>query len=106
MGDDIHLPIYLSDDAIHLDYYPIGGAFNRTVKLLKMRGVHHGEGVYPDLFARGGGIVVRPSPTQIPEEQSRSHDPTFDEAIKTPAALEAPARVIEKSKRQQNQCGN
>src|SRR3989442_1628467 len=101
IGEDVLLPIYLSDGAIHLEYYPIGGAFNRTLKLLKMRGVHHGEGVYPYLFARGVGIVVRSSPTQIPEEQSRSHVKTFDEAIKTAEAMKAPARVIERIKRMQ-----
>ena len=101
IGEDVLLPIYLSDGAIHLEYYPIGGAFNRTVKLLKMRGVHHGEGVYPYLFARGVGIVVRSSPTQIPEEQSRSHVKTFDEAIKTAEAMKAPTRVIERIKRMQ-----
>ena len=71
------------------------------MKLLKMRGVHHGEGVYPYLFARGVGIVVRSSPTRIPEEQSRSHVKTFDEAIKTAEAMKAPARVIERIKRMQ-----
>src|SRR5437867_1326497 len=101
IGEDVLLPIYLSDGAIHLEYYPIGGAFNRTVKLLKMRGVHHGEGVYPYLFARGVGIVVRSSPTKIPEEQSRSHVKTFDEAIKTAEAMKAPSRVIERIKRMQ-----
>src|SRR2546426_72136 len=101
IGEDVLLPIYLSDGAIQLEYYPIGGAFNRTVKLLKMRGVHHGEGVYPYLFARGVGIVVRSSPTHIPEEQSRSHVKTFDEAIKTAEAMKAPARVIERIRKMQ-----
>src|SRR5207302_685283 len=101
IGEDVLLPIYLSDGAVHLEYYPIGGAFNRTLKLLKMRGVHHGEGVYPYLFARGVGIVVRSSPTHIPEEQSRSHIKTFDEAIKTAEAMKAPARVIDRIKKMQ-----
>jgi KaiC/GvpD/RAD55 family RecA-like ATPase len=96
IGEDILLPIYLSDGAIHLEYYPIGGAFNRTVKILKMRGVHHGEGVYPYIFARGIGIVVRASPVRIPEEQGRSHSKTFDDAIKTAESLKAPARVVDK----------
>ncbi len=99
IGEDVLLPIYLSDGAIHLEYYPIGGAFNRTLKLLKMRGVHHGEGVYPYLFARGVGIVVRASPSHIPEEQTRSHLKTFDEAIKTAEAMKAPARVVDRIKR-------
>ena len=96
IGEDVLLPIYLSDGAIHLEYYPIGGAFNRTVKILKMRGVHHGEGVYPYLFARGVGIVVRASPAQAPEETTRSHAKTFEEALKTAQALKAPARVLDR----------
>ena len=101
IGEDVLLPIYLSDGAIHLEYYPIGGAFNRTLKLIKMRGVHHGEGVYPYLFARGMGIVVRASRVQIPEEQGRSHARVFDDAIRTAEALKAPARVVEKIRRMQ-----
>jgi circadian clock protein KaiC len=96
IGEDVLLPIYLSDGAVHLEYYPIGGAFNRTLKILKMRGVHHGEGVYPYLFARGVGIVVRASPAVMQEEQARSHTKTFDEAIRTAESLKAPARVIDR----------
>jgi circadian clock protein KaiC len=96
VGEDVLLPIYLSDGAVHLEYYPIGGAFNRTLKILKMRGVHHGEGVYPYLFARGVGIVVRTSPVQMPEETTRSHTKTFEEALKTAESLKAPARVLDR----------
>ncbi len=96
IGEDVLLPIYLSDGAVHLEYYPIGGAFNRTLKILKMRGVHHGEGVYPYLFARGIGIVVRTSPVRMVEETTRSHAKTFEEALKTAEALKAPARVLQR----------
>jgi len=96
IGEDVLLPIYLSDGAVHLEYYPIGGAFNRTLKIIKMRGVHHGEGVYPYLFARGIGIVVRASPVVIPEAQGRSHTKTFEEAIRTAEALKAPPRILER----------
>ena len=96
IGEDVLLPIYLSDGAVHLEYYPIGGAFNRTLKILKMRGVHHGEGVYPYLFARGVGIVVRTSPVVMAEETTRSHAKTFEEALKTAQALKAPARVLDR----------
>src|SRR3989475_13079687 len=61
IGEDVLLPIYLSDGAIHLEYYPIGGGLNPNAELLKMRGVHHREGVYPELFARRVGIVLRSS---------------------------------------------
>ena len=96
VGEDVLLPIYLSDGAVHVEYYPIGGAFNRTLKILKMRGVHHGEGVYPYLFARGVGIVVRTSPVQMAEETTRSHAKTFEEALKTAQGLKAPARVLDR----------
>ena len=96
VGEDVLLPIYLADGAVHMEYYPIGGAFNRTLKLIKMRGAHHGESVYPYIFARGVGIVVRASATRIPEEQSRGHTKTFEEAIRTAEALKAPARVVER----------
>src|SRR5438093_490881 len=46
-------------------------------------------------------IMVRSSPTQIPEEQSRGHNKTFDEAIKTAEAMKAPARVVERIKKMQ-----
>src|SRR3989304_68952 len=94
VGEDVLLPIYLSDGAVHLEYYPIGGAFNRTMKLIKMRGVHHGAGVYPYIFARGMGIVVRARRVQIPEETGRSHAKTFEGAIRTAEALKAPSRVL------------
>ena len=96
IGEDVLLPIYLSDGAVHLEYYPIGGAFNRTLKILKMRGVHHGEGVYPYLFARGVGIVVRTSPVTMAEETTRSHTKTFEEALKTAQELKAPSRVLDR----------
>ncbi|MEK6987557.1 MAG: ATPase domain-containing protein [Candidatus Thermoplasmatota archaeon] len=96
VGEDVLLPLYLSDGAIHLEYYPIGGAFNRTLKILKMRAVHHGEGVYPYLFARGVGIVVRTSPVERPEETARSHAKVFEEALKTAEAMKAHARVLDR----------
>ena len=98
IGDDVLLPIYLSDGAIHLEYYPIGGAFNRTLQILKMRGVHHGEGVYPYIFARGIGIVVRAAPGEVPPEATRSHRKVFEDAVHTAESLQAPLIVIEKIK--------
>src|SRR5207245_11239352 len=80
---------------------PIGGAVNRPLKLLKMRGVHHGEGVYPYLFARGVGIVVRARPVEIPDEQTRSHGKVFENAIKTAEGMKAPTRVVERIRRMQ-----
>ncbi len=97
IGEDVLLPIYLSDGAIHLEYYPIGGAFNRTLKVLKMRGIHHGEGVYPYIFARGVGVVVRSSPIAAPVEATKSsHKKTFDEAYRTAEALKAPPPVLDR----------
>ncbi len=98
IGEDVLLPIYLSDGAIHLEYYPIGGAFNRTLKVLKMRGIHHGEGVYPYIFARGVGAVVRSTPLAAAAAAGRSHKKVFDDAYRTAEALKAPPNVLAKIK--------
>src|SRR5881296_2409682 len=101
VGEDVLLPIYLSDGAIHLEYYPIGGAFNRTLKVLKMRGIHHGEGVYPYIFARGMGVVVRSTPVSTSASGEKAYHRVFEDAIKTAEAMKAPARVIERIRKMQ-----
>lgn len=99
IGEDVLLPVYLADGAITLEYYPIGGAFNRTLKIVKMRGTHHGEGVYPYIFARGAGVIVRSSPAEgTRADEGKSFDDIFDEAIKTAEFIKAPAYVMEKLK--------
>jgi len=100
IGEDVLLPIYLSDGVIDLEYYPIGGAFNRTLKIIKMRGTHHGEGVYPYIFARGVGVIVRSSPSEAPKGAApgKSYDQVFDEAIKTAEFIKAPPHVIDRLK--------
>lgn len=101
VGEDVLLPIYLADGALHLEYYPIGGAFNRTLKVVKMRGTHHGEGVYPYMFIRGLGVVVRASATEVTREQGGDYSEVFDKAIKTAESSRAPKQLrgkIEKMK--------
>ena len=99
LGEDVLLPVYLSDGVISLEYYPIGGAFNRTLKIIKMRGTHHGEGVYPYIFVRGAGAVIRTSPSEaVTIEEGRNFDDVFDEAIKTAEFIKAPESVIQKLK--------
>jgi KaiC/GvpD/RAD55 family RecA-like ATPase len=99
VGEDVLLPVYLADGVIDLEYYPIGGAFNRTLKIIKMRGTHHGEGVYPYIFARGAGVVIRTSQVEaVKVEEGKNFDSVFDEAIKTAEFIKAPAYIIEKLK--------
>jgi KaiC/GvpD/RAD55 family RecA-like ATPase len=100
IGEDVLLPIYLSDGVIDLEYYPIGGAFNRTLKIIKMRGTKHGEGVYPYIFARGAGVIVRSSPTETTAAApGKSFDQVFDEAVKTAEFIKAPPHVIDRLKK-------
>ena len=98
IGEDVLLPIYLADAVFHLQYYPIGGAFNRTLKIIKMRGTAHGEGVYPYIFTRGAGAIVRSTPMDIKNKEKKNYDEIFDEAIKTAEALKAEEFVIERLK--------
>ena len=97
IGEDVLLPIYLSDGALHLEYYPVGGAFNRTLKVIKVRGAHHGEGVYPYFFARGVGVVVRAGPAEVTAEAvAKDYAAVFEKAQKTAEALKAPPHVLAK----------
>jgi len=98
IGEDVLLPMYLSDGAIHLEYFPIGGAFNRTLRILKMRNIHHGEGVYPYIFSRGVGIVVRSAATEVSLERGRSYEKVFTEALQTAESLGASLNLIRKLK--------
>ncbi|UCE73698.1 MAG: hypothetical protein JSV56_11830 [Methanomassiliicoccales archaeon] len=94
IGEDVLLPIYLADGALHLEYYPIGGAFNRTLKIIKMRGTHHGESVYPYIFARGLGAIIRTTPIDVVKEDAKSFSAVFDKAIKTAKELKASEEVV------------
>lgn len=94
IGEDVLLPIYLADGAIHLEYYPIGGAFNRTIKIIKMRGTKHGESVYPYIFARGLGVIIRTTPVEIVKDETKDYGAVFDKAIKTAKDLKASEGVI------------
>ena len=97
VGEDVLLPIYLSDGAFHVQYYPVGGAFNRTLKVIKIRGAHHGEGVYPYFFARGAGVIVRASAGEMPAAGAAAdHTALFDRALKTAQDRAAPPFVLAK----------
>ncbi len=98
IGEDVLLPIYLSDGVFHLEYYPVGGAFNRTFKIIKMRGTNHGEGLYPYVFVRGAGVVVRSTPVEIKEERLDSYDEEFEDAIETAEAIGIPDIIMERLK--------
>lgn len=99
VGADVLLPIYLADGALHLEYYPIGGAYNRTLKVVKMRGTHHGEGVYPYMFVRGMGVVIRASPTEVTYEQGGDYGEIFDKAIETAESKDASKHLLAKIKK-------
>ena len=95
VGEDVLIPIYLSDGAVHLNYRPIGGAFNRALEIIKMRATRHGEEVYPYIFVRGVGVVVRTTP-MMTDEQAHKYDDIFDKAIKTASDLEASSIFVDK----------
>ena len=96
IGEDVLLPIYLADAVVHLDYHPIGGAFNRTMQIIKMRGSSHGEGVYPYIFARGAGVIARTSSEEMRMKERKSYDQIFEDAITTAKELKAPEFFIDK----------
>lgn len=92
-GRDASIPLFLSDGAIRLQYQPIGGAFNRTLEIVKMRGTRHGEEVYPYIFARGVGAVVRSTPV-FHVEKARQHDEVFEQALDAARRGEGPEILL------------
>ncbi len=102
IGEDVLIPIYLADGVLHLQYQPIGGAFNRTLEIMKMRGTRHGEEVYPFMMARGVGVIVRSSTLseRVAEtiKGTEDYEETFQRAIQTAVNLKAPENLIRKLK--------
>lgn len=58
-----------------------------------MRATRHGEEVYPYIFVRGVGVVVRTTPLMSAEDV-RKYDDVFDKAIRTAADLGASERML------------
>jgi len=94
LGQEVLLPIYLADGVIQLEYYPIGGAFNRTLKILKMRGTMHGEELYPYTFVRGAGAIIRTSAAVADHEDQVGWDKVFERAIATAKDKRYPPALV------------
>jgi len=92
-GYDASTPVFLADAVISLRYQAIGGAFNRTLEIVKMRGTRHGEEVYPYIFSRGVGAIVRSTPV-FNAEKSRDHDGVFEDAISAARREQAPETLL------------
>ena len=63
--EDATVPILLSDSVIRMQNVGYGELFSRTLRIVKHRGSHHGEGIYPYYIERGLGIVVEASESEI-----------------------------------------
>jgi len=92
-GYDSSTPVFLADAVISLRYQAIGGAFNRTLDIVKMRGTRHGEEVYPYIFSRGVGAIVRSTPV-FNAEKSREHEGVFEDAISAARREQAPDTLL------------
>ncbi len=90
---DASTPVFLADAVLSLRYQAIGGAFNRTLEIVKMRGTRHGEEVYPYIFSRGVGAIVRSTPVYH-VEKAREHDAIFEEASSAARREQAPDTLL------------
>jgi KaiC/GvpD/RAD55 family RecA-like ATPase len=79
--DEIGVPIYLADSVLYLEYLGAGGRFNRTLKILKMRGTKHGEDVYSLCFVKGLGLLILKGETVETEEKISEYASIFDNTI-------------------------
>jgi len=101
-GYDASTPVFLADAVLSLRYQAIGGAFNRTLEIVKMRGTRHGEEVYPYIFSRGVGAIVRSTPV-FNAEKSREHDSVFEDAISAARREQASDTVLNSLEVMKNQ---
>jgi len=90
---DASTSIFLADAVLSLRYQAIGGAFNRTLEIVKMRGTRHGEEVYPYIFSRGVGAIVRSTPVYH-VEKARGYDAVFEEAVSAARREQAPDTLL------------
>ena len=88
-GYDASTPIFLADSVLSLRYEAIGGAFNRTLEIVKMRGTRHGEEVYPYIFSRGVGAIVRSTPV-FNVDKASEYGGVFEDAISAARREQAP----------------
>ncbi|HIH44976.1 MAG TPA: circadian clock protein KaiC [Candidatus Methanoperedenaceae archaeon] len=81
------VPSYLADSVVLLENLGFGEMFDRTLRIIKTRGLGHGEGLYPYSIEGGAGIVVRASEKQkervrLKNEYSIVFDAAMEEAEK------------------------
>ena len=92
-GYDASTPIFLADGVLSLRYEAIGGAFNRTLEIVKMRGTRHGEEVYPYIFSRGVGAIIRSTPV-FNVDKASEYGGIFEDAVSAARREQAPDALL------------
>lgn len=59
------MPLYLADTVLDFHHLGMGGALDRTIRIVKHRGSNHGQGIYPYSIEKGIGIMVEASSGEI-----------------------------------------
>jgi circadian clock protein KaiC len=77
---DVTIPVFLADNAFLLQYLGLGSEYDIGLRILKTRGAHHEEGIFPVKIVDGWGLIVLSPPKQktISDETMVA----FEEAIK------------------------
>ena len=70
-----------------------GGPYSRRLTIVKFRGTRHGEEIYPYMFVRGVGVVVKTTPVNALNGEN-SFDPVFDKAIKIARSQSTEGHVL------------
>lgn len=76
------VPLYLADSIIKLENLGYGEMYDRILKIIKHRGSHHGESLYPMDIIKGIGIIVEPSDDEIQKlTPQKKYNEKFEEII-------------------------
>jgi KaiC/GvpD/RAD55 family RecA-like ATPase len=75
------LPMYLADSIFFLQYLGVGEEYNRSMRIIKMRGSRHSEDTIPLQILKGLGVVLIP-PGEKVSENLKEADALVDDAIR------------------------
>jgi KaiC/GvpD/RAD55 family RecA-like ATPase len=80
-SNETRVPIYLSDNVVHIQSLGLGGKYNRTCKIIKSRKTPHHEGIYPLSFVNGLGIEIDTSSIIEQERKVQQTENNYNELL-------------------------
>jgi len=88
-GGETIIPMYLSDNVLHMKYVSDGDSVSRRIKVVKARSSSHSKFYHPYSIIKGAGIVVQ----QFDDQQEEQNRPDLFEEFKAVYAELSPEKL-------------